>query len=230
MSRPLEPLAGRLSRATVNRVKHRLGGVVAWNLDALGILWGTDKARGHHGYTTYYARHLRPRRRSITCVLEIGIGGGSDPDDGGHSLRMWRNYFPRATVYGVDLFEKRLAGESRIVALQADQSDADSLRRAVSGCPPFDLIVDDGSHVAQHIITSFEVLFPALLPGGLYAIEDLQTAYEEGQGGGPPRDARHRRGSGQGPHRRSQPRHASGRRRPRLPQARPDRERSEADG
>lgn len=186
MTRPLEPLAGCFSRSTVNRVKHRLGRTVAWNLDALGILWGTDKARGHHGYTTYYARHLRRRRRSIKCVLEIGIGSDRDPDDGGLSLRMWRNYFPRATIYGVDLFEKRLTGERRIVALQADQSDAESLRRVVSGCPPFDLIVDDGSHVGQHVITSFEVLFPRLAPGGLYAIEDLHTAYEAGWGGGPP--------------------------------------------
>ena len=46
--------------------------------------------------------------------------------------------------------------------------------------------MDDGSHVGSHILTSFEVLFPKLTPGGTYAIEDLHTAYWPDFGGGPP--------------------------------------------
>ena len=91
----------------MDRAKDRLGQAVSSNLNALGILWGTDKACGHHGYTSYYARHLRAKRRVITCVLEIGIGGYRDPSGGGNSLRMWRSYFPRATIYGLDLYAKR---------------------------------------------------------------------------------------------------------------------------
>jgi hypothetical protein len=181
--RPLQRLAQRLPRSAVNRVKRAIAASVAWNLDALAVLWGTDKAPGHHGYTRYYARHLN--RRSVRCVLEIGIGEYEDPGRGGNSLLMWRSYFPKATIYGLDIHEKRL-DEPRIVALQADQSDRASLERAVADCPPFDLIVDDGSHVASHILTSFEVLFPRLAPGGMYAIEDLVWAYLRDFGGGPP--------------------------------------------
>jgi hypothetical protein len=188
MPRSLERLTKRVPRATVNAVKYHVGRAVSWNLDALGILWGTDKARGHHGYTPYYARHLCAHRWSVRCVLEIGIGADSDPQAGGNSLRMWRSYFPRATIYGVDIYEKELAlaGEARIVTLQADQSDRKSLIRVAAACPPFDLVVDDGSHIGSHIVTSFDVLFSALKPGGFYVIEDLETAYLPSFGGGPP--------------------------------------------
>jgi hypothetical protein len=181
--RPFQQLVQRLPRPAVNRIKRAIASPVAWNLDALAVLWGTDKALGHHGYTRYYARHLN--RRSVGCVLEIGIGENQDPARGGNSLLMWRSYFPNATVYGLDLHKKRL-DEPRIVAIQADQSDPASLERAVAGCPPFDLVVDDGSHVASHVATSFETLFPKVKPGGFYAIEDLVFAYMRDYGGGPP--------------------------------------------
>jgi hypothetical protein len=135
---------------------------LSWNLDALGILWGTDTARGHHKYTTYYARHLRKLRRSTRCVLEIGIGGYEDPVSGGNSLYMWRSYFRRATVYGVDLYEKQLDDDPGVVALRADQSDPRSLQRIIATCPVVDVIIDDGSHIGEHIVASFTELFPAL--------------------------------------------------------------------
>jgi len=186
MHRPLERFAQSLPRSTVNRIKHGLGLAVASNLNALARLWGTDKAPGHHGYTRHYAHHLRGRRRRIECVLEIGIGCEADPAGGGNSLRMWRNYFPSATIYGVDLYEKWFDTETRIIALKADQSDAYSLSQAVAGCPAFDLVVDDGSHVGAHIITTFDVVFPMVKPGGYYVIEDLETSYLPTYGGGPP--------------------------------------------
>lgn len=179
LGRVLQGLAGRLPDGG----RRALLRVVARDLDMLAMLWGTDKAPGRHGYTRHYARHLK--RRSVRCMLEIGIGGYEDPKSGGNSLRMWRSYFPKATIYGLDI-HKKLLDEPRIVALHGDQSDPQSLAAAVRNSPPFDLIVDDGSHLASDIVTSFEVLFPKLKPGGTYAIEDLHTAYLSDFGGGPP--------------------------------------------
>lgn len=186
MPRPLKRFARPVPRSAINRIKHGLGLALAPSLNALAMLWGTDKAPGYHGYTRHYARHLRDRRRSVKCVLEIGIGDGADPRAGGNSLRMWRNYFPRATIYGVDLYEKWLDSEARIATLKADQSDPTALRLAVNQCPAFDLVIDDGSHVGSHIITAFEVLFPLVRLGGYYAIEDLETSYLPAYDGGPP--------------------------------------------
>ena len=36
---------------------------------------------------------------------------------------------------------------------------------------------DDGSHLPTHQRVSFEALWPAVVPGGLYAIEDIETSY-----------------------------------------------------
>jgi trans-aconitate methyltransferase len=186
VGRPLQPIAKRLPRPAVNRIKHWLGISLSYDLDALARLWGTDKASTGHAYAAHYAAHLGTRRWRVRSVLEIGVGGYWNPDGGGQSMRMWRNYFPRAHIYGIDLEPKRLDTTERMTILQADQSDPDSLRAALAGCHPFDLIVDDGSHIGAHVITTFETLFERVAPGGLYAIEDVYLAYLPDFGGGPP--------------------------------------------
>lgn len=40
-------------------------------------------------------------------------------------------------------------------------------------------MVDDGSHIAHHMIASFEVLFPMLAPGGVYVFEDLAIHFDD---------------------------------------------------
>src|SRR5690606_41306911 len=46
-----------------------------------------------------------------------------------------------------------------------------------------DLIIDDGSHINEHVIESFNFLFPRLKSGGIYVIEDVQTSYWVDYGG-----------------------------------------------
>jgi demethylmacrocin O-methyltransferase len=99
---------------------------------------------------------------------------------------MWRSYFPRATVYGLDISEKHLVPEPRIVLLQGDQSDEFFLTELAESYGPFDLIIDDGSHLGRHLRASFAALFCAVRPAGMYVIEDLQTAYWDAWEGGPP--------------------------------------------
>lgn len=60
----------------------------AMSLRQLAEKTGTDKAPNCHVYEKYL-RHLRDQPFTL---LEIGIGGGDDPNAGGASLRMWKNY------------------------------------------------------------------------------------------------------------------------------------------
>ncbi|MHB8247248.1 MAG: class I SAM-dependent methyltransferase [Acidimicrobiales bacterium] len=99
---------------------------------------------------------------------------------------MWRSYFPNAVIYGLDVEEKHLHSEPRIVVLQGDQADKPFLKKLTERHGPFDLIVDDGSHLGTHQRASFEALFLGVRPGGIYAIEDLETAYWSDWEGGPP--------------------------------------------
>lgn len=138
-----------------------------------------------HGYMAVYEDHFASIRRQSQRILEIGIGGYGDPSHGGGSLKMWRDYFPNAEVVGVDLHEKNVRGE-RITVEQCDQGDRSQLQSLADRHGPFDVVIDDGSHVGRHIIESFDVLYPAVRDGGIYVVEDLHTSYDTAYEGGPP--------------------------------------------
>jgi len=116
-------------------------------------------------------------------VLEIGVGGYMTTTYGGGSLRMWRRFFPRGLVYGLDIFDKTVADQPRVKTLIGSQNDPEYLVGMAERYGPFDVVIDDGSHVNEHVRTSFRTLFPYLRDGGVYAIEDLWTAYCPGYGG-----------------------------------------------
>ena len=146
------------------------------SLPDLARQFKTDKW-GQHRYAQHYQRHLEHLRDEPINLLEIGVGGYTDPTRGGESLRMWKAFFPRATIFGLDLHEKSALEEDRIRIFRADQSAADSLRLVAEQIGALHVVVDDGSHLSAHVRTSFETLFPLLEPDGIYAVEDLQTSY-----------------------------------------------------
>ena len=110
-------------------------------------------------------------------ILEIGVGGYKDPNKGGASLRMWKYYFPNSSIYSLDIYDKSRLQERRIKIFRGSQNDPDSLRNVVEQMGGIDIVIDDGSHINEHVITSFRTLFPLLAEGGIYAIEDTQTSY-----------------------------------------------------
>ena len=173
-------LQGRLSRERRRALRQHfaepLGLVFRRNLPMLAVIYGTDKW-GEHFYAAHYARHFQALRRKKITLLEIGIGGYEKPEDGGGSLRMWRRYFPNAQIVGLDYFDKSPHAEKRIRIYRGDQSDEKLLRQVVAEVGRPDLIIDDGSHLNEHVLKSFEVLFPLLADDGIYAVEDTQTAY-----------------------------------------------------
>jgi hypothetical protein len=159
-------------------------------LDALARYYETDKSSFSHDYTRLYEHHLRSRRRNLRTLLEIGVGGitpqvGYETLAGGQSLRMWSRYFPNATIVGIDIYPKAVSGE-RIQVEQGDQADSTFLASLVERYGPFDVVIDDGSHLGRDIRASFAVLWDAVRPGGFYVIEDLEVAYHPGWEGGPP--------------------------------------------
>lgn len=146
------------------------------NLSQLARINGTDKEGIHH-YTQHYQRHFEALRRKPLNILEIGIGGYTNPKSGGHSLRMWKSYFPKSHIFGIDIYDKTPHDENRIKTFQGSQVDTDFLQRVVDEIGRIDIIIDDGSHINDHVITSFEFLFPLLADNGIYVVEDTQTSY-----------------------------------------------------
>ena len=137
--------------------------------------YGTDKGGEHliagdtcHQYTPAYHAMFWDRRDRVKNVLEIGVNYGC-------SLRMWRDYFPKAQIYGIDSNESCLFADDRIMCFAADQFNERDLKSVVEavGRIKFDFICDDGSHEPAHQIFSAQVLLPYLARDGYYVIEDI---------------------------------------------------------
>jgi hypothetical protein len=153
------------------------------DLSQLATLFGTDKW-GAHWYTQHYQRYFYPLKKKRLNILEIGVGGYENSGQGGESLRMWKTYFRNSQIIGIDIHDKSRFREKRIDIHQCDQTSKEALSQLANKYGGFDIIIDDGSHINDHVIKTFHILFPLLRPGGIYAVEDIQTSYWPMWGGG----------------------------------------------
>ena len=166
---------------------HFIQTVKSWrwanDLNRLALIFRTDKWESHW-YTQHYQRYFRPLRRKRLNILEIGVGGYEDSSHGGESLRMWKAYFRRSQIVGIDIYDKTRFRERRIDIRQCDQTDSETLTGLSKEYGGFDIVIDDGSHINEHVIRTFHTLFPLMRPDGIYVVEDTQTAYWPTWGGG----------------------------------------------
>jgi hypothetical protein len=140
------------------------------DLDIVGVLEGSDKSSSvtfAWDYLRHYQELFAPWRDQPINLIEIGVEHGS-------SLNVWRKYFSRAHIIGVDVNPdcRRLAGD-RITIETGSQEDPGFLHEVCTKYPP-SIVIDDGSHLAHHIVYTFKRVFPALLAGGLYLVEDVE--------------------------------------------------------
>ena len=96
---------------------------------------------------------------------------------------MWRTYFPRGRIFGIDIFDKSCHQERRIKIFRGSQVDEPFLDEVVKSIGKLDIVIDDGSHLNEHVIRTFELLFPRMAENGFYVIEDTQTSYWKQYGG-----------------------------------------------
>jgi hypothetical protein len=113
-------------------------------------------------------------------VVEIGVLEGG-------SLLMWKDYFGgKAKIYGIDwnpdCTNKVKADGVEVVI--GSQSDREFLRRLKVKIPKMDILIDDGGHMMEQQIVTFEELFSHVSDDGVYLCEDLHTSYWEEFGGG----------------------------------------------
>jgi hypothetical protein len=174
---PERPSLPTVFYAVVQRVVQVLDRLEPTELSELAVRYGTDKWGSMHQYPHVYERHLNELQDRKMSILEIGIGGFNDPAQGGGSMRMWKRYFRRALISGIDILDKAPVAEPRMLTMQADQSSVEDLARVAERFGPFDIVIDDGSHNPKHVLTSFHALFPHVRSGGLYIIEDLQATF-----------------------------------------------------
>lgn len=136
------------------------------NLHELGVKYNTDKSFEHNFCEKY--EKLLPTK--IDTLVEIGIL------DGG-SLNMWAEYYKDAKILGYDILDKKdLTFLPNITTSILDQGNLEQLLQLSKELNDIDVIIDDGSHVIEHQIKTFETLFNSLKSDGIYILEDLHTS------------------------------------------------------
>lgn len=133
------------------------------SLEELGYKYKPTKML--HNYLEIFDKHFSNIRCKVKRILEIGVQTD-------RSVNMWRDYFPNAEIHGIDIDPKCSNYTSdRIYIHIGNQSDIKFLSTLPDN---FDIIIDDGSHIEQHVITSLQYLFPnKLSKNGIYVIEDM---------------------------------------------------------
>ena len=87
---------------------------------------------------------------------------------------MWEEFFPNATIYGIDIDPKckQFEGDRRRIFI-GDQSDSEFCQQVIEETGgEIDIVIDDGSHRIEHQLKSFSMFFPAMTSHGIYVIED----------------------------------------------------------
>jgi hypothetical protein len=144
-----------------------------------------------HTYTDIYEILFRGRRDNVKNVFECGIGTNDVTIDGnmtangkpGASLRVWRDYFGNAVVWGADIDKKVLFEEDRIRTAYMDQTNPEDIKTFFdqTGVKSFDIMIDDGLHTFEAARCLFENVTGGgmnyLSNDGIYVIEDLLFDY-----------------------------------------------------
>jgi hypothetical protein len=147
------------------------------------LFWGHAGRLAHKWphYFNVYERIFEKYRSGFNCsngtvrplrFLEIVVSHGG-------SLQLWRKYFgPDAVIYGIDIDQRCASVDDADLRVRiGSQDDPEFLHRIIEEMGGVDVVLDDGSHIAEHQRASFDNLFPLLSEGGLYVVEDVQTAY-----------------------------------------------------
>lgn len=165
-------------------------------ISSLCDVYGSDKGQiktgphpypwPSHTYADFYSRLFWHCRNGVRNVFECGLGT-NNPDlpssmgisgKPGASLRVWRDFFPNAMIYGADIDRDVLFEEERIKTFYIDQLNPDEVRKFWQNVDAndFDLMVDDGLHTFEAGSTLFLHSIDRLSQNGIYVIEDVGSA------------------------------------------------------
>jgi hypothetical protein len=104
-------------------------------------------------------------RTSVKRMLEIGV-------DNGGSILMWREYFPKANIIGIDNKNcPQLADRERIEFIESDAYKIELVDQLPSD---FDIIIDDGPHTLESMAFVIEEYLNKINQNGIIVIEDIQ--------------------------------------------------------
>ena len=139
----------------------------------------TDK-NTTHSYIPLYQELLESKKETATHVLEIGIGDFG-PKNGG-SIKLWRDFFINAKIYGLDILDKtrvidELLNSDRVIlhtsinAYDENFFNENFLNKGIK----FDFMLDDGPHTLDSMKEFIRLYSKIMKDDGILIIEDVQS-------------------------------------------------------
>lgn len=134
----------------------------------LAYKYGSDKCpQIKHHFTEFYFELFEDKTKKVKKVVELGVESGA-------SLFMWRDFFPKAKIYGADANENLLFKTARIETFVCDQTKKNDLKKLIKKIGKnIDLFIDNSSHDANIQLSTCLTLMPQLSKKTLYVIEDV---------------------------------------------------------
>jgi len=130
-----------------------------------GVDIGCNDKDGIHTYVDTYDKLFLPFQKGCS-FMEIGLALGD-------SIDLFDEYFDNSEIVGVDISvvfaPKKYKND--VAILEADATKANFLK--IIEFKTFDIIVDDGSHMTQDQLDTFNLLKGKMNKGGIYIIEDI---------------------------------------------------------
>lgn len=149
--------------------------------------YGTDKCPEiGHPYTPVYYELFNSKKDQIKKVVELGIGNNEHINRKGKkcetimgaSLYMWRDFFPKAQIYGADCFPETWIKADRIQTIPCDERKKEDLRNLIKQTgSDIDIFIDDALHRTDVQIFVAKIILP-LLDHATYIIEDVKRPFE----------------------------------------------------
>ncbi len=124
--------------------------------------YDTDKELYHHYGVVYDELFKQFNRKAELNILEVGTQKGG-------SLLAWKEYFPNANVFGVDI-EDVVPNEYRKDTVTRTICDIKNYENTND----FDIVIDDGSHYLGDIVYVISKYIVKLKEKGMIIIEDVR--------------------------------------------------------
>lgn len=149
------------------------------SLEQLVDISNTDK-NTTHSYLPLYQKLLESKKETAKNVLEIGIGDFAEKNGG--SIKLWRDFFTNATIYGLDILPihnvlDELINDKRVILYTS--VDAYDINFFISNFLmkniKFDFMLDDGPHTLESMLKFINQYSQLMTDDGILIIEDVQS-------------------------------------------------------
>jgi len=139
----------------------------------------TDK-NTTHSYLHLYQQLLESKKYTAKNILEVGIGDFGEKNGG--SIKLWRDFFVNATIYGLDIIPKNrvideLLNDSRVILYtQTDAYDENFfVNNFLHKNIKCDFMLDDGPHSLESMQKFIKLYSQIMTDDGILIIEDVQA-------------------------------------------------------